>query len=208
MIPQNRALTNSGRGSGPRTLAAALAVGLCALASCGDDEALVDPSERLCGGETGVGVLVEGRANALELCVDDSDVSVVLTALNRYDVAAQFANADGVFQVRMVFAVRSFPANLRLVSSIGEATNDPNAAWLYYQEIPDGGDPIESTVVTGGTFRLTFVDEDVAAGVFSDVVFEMNDIATGDPAGTRQFAEGIFSISTDVPAATALLAAP
>jgi hypothetical protein len=172
---------------------------LVVVAACGDDENPVDPNERLCGGETGVGLLIEGRAEALEFCVDDADVSVLLTALNRYDVEAHVTNTDGTFVMRMVFAVQSFPVDLRVTDQLSEATSDPSAVWLHYEELPAGGDPIESFVVDGGSFRLSFVDEDVAAGVLSGVSFQMRDIATSDPAGTREFSDGMFSISTKEP---------
>lgn len=172
---------------------------LVALAACGDDGDLVDPNERLCGGETGVGLLIEGRAEPLEFCVGDPDVSAILTALNRYDVEAHVANNDGTFVMRMVFAVQSFPVDLRVTDQLSVATSDPGTVWLYYEEVPLGGDPIESFVVDAGSFRLTFVDEDVAAGVLSGVAFQMRDIATSDPVGTRQFSDGIFSISIKEP---------
>jgi len=167
--------------------------------ACGDDGNPVDPNERLCGGETGIGLLIEGRAEPLEFCVDDADVPVILTQFNRYDVEAHVANNDGTFVMRMVFAVQSAPVDLRVTDSLSEATSDPSAVWIYYEEVPVGGDPIESFVVDAGSFRLTFVDEDVAAGVLSGVAFQMRDVTTGDPAGTRQFSDGMFSISVKEP---------
>ncbi len=183
--------------------AGALVVFILMLVGCGDDGNPVDPDQRLCNGETGLGLLIEGRADPLEFCVDDPDVSVVLTSQNRYDVQAQVSTSAGVFVVRMVFAVRAFPATLRVTDSLSEAVNDPNAVWLYYEEIPAGGDPIESFVVDQGSFTLSFVDENVATGVLRGVAFDMRDFATGDPAGQRAFAEGIFSISTKEPTAAA-----
>jgi len=198
MIAQSGHPTNT-----PHFARVAVATALLVVtASCGDDGNPVDPDERLCNGETGVGLLIEGRAQPLEFCVDDPDVSVLLTALNRYDVAADVTNADGTFVVRMVFAVQGFPVDLRVTESLSEATSDPSAVWLYYEEVPAGGDPIESFAVDGGDFRLSFVDEDVAAGLLAGVAFQMRDIATGDPAGTRAFADGMFSISVKDPTVT------
>ena len=199
MIAYARASTNS-RPHIPIILV--LLAGVAAAVSCSDDSNPVDPNGRLCGGETGLGVLIEGRAEPFEFCVDDDNVGAVLTAENRYDVGAQVSNDAGDFVVRMVFAVRQFPANLRIVDTLAEATTDIDAVWLYYEEVPPGGDPIESFAANGGTFALGFVDEEVASGTFKNVTFSMRDFATGDPVGERQFADGIFSISIKVPAAT------
>ncbi|HXV12630.1 MAG TPA: hypothetical protein VEC56_00360 [Candidatus Krumholzibacteria bacterium] len=202
-------ITQRGRPTNTCRTAWAVAAGafILMLAGCGDEGDPVDPDGRLCDGETGVGLLIEGRADPLEFCVDDPDVSVVLTSQNRYDVQAQVSNGAGVFVVRMVFAVRSFPATLRITEDLAEAVADIDAVWLYYQEIPAGGDPIESFVVDAGTFTLSFVDEDVATGVIRGVVFDMRDFTTGDPAGQREFSEGIFSISTKEPTAAPRVAA-
>lgn len=180
----------------------ALVASASGLVSCSDDDNSVNPNGRLCGGETGLGVLIEGRAEPFEFCVDDDNVGAVLTAENRYDVGAQVSSDDGDFVVRMVFAVRDFPATLRVVDTLAEATTDIDAVWLYYEEVPPGGDPIESFASDGGTFTLGFVDEEVATGTFKNVTFSMRDFSTGDPAGERQFADGIFSISVKVPTAS------
>lgn len=196
-------ITQRGRPTNPRHggRTAALAALLLLIGACGKDDP-ADPGRRLCGGETGVGLLIQGRADPLEFCVDDPDVSVVLTSQNRYDVRAEVSTPDGTFVVRMVFAVRSFPAMLRVTDSLAETTSDPGTVWLYYEEIPAGGNPIESFAVQGGSFTLSFVDPDVATGVLKSVVFDMRDFSSGDPAGRRTFADGMFSISTKEPAAS------
>jgi hypothetical protein len=171
------------------------------LASCGKDSG-VDPDERLCNGEAGLGAAIQGRAEPLEFCLDDGDVSVLLTSLDRYDIAARLTTADGDFQIRMVFAVRSdFPVSLIPVSTIGEATADPGNVWIYYEEVPDGADAIESLEVTGGSFRLTFSDEDVLAGTIEGINFTMHDVSSGDEAGKRRISEGFFSLSVKSPTA-------
>jgi hypothetical protein len=188
----------------PRRFACAAACALLVAASaCSDEGDPLDPDGRLCNGETGIGLLIEGRADPLEFCVDDPDVSVVLTSQNRYDVAAQVSNSEGDFLVRMVFAVQNFPVTLRITPTLSEAIADPSAVWVYYEEIPSGGDPIESFAVDSGSFTLSFIDEDVATGLLRNVTFDMRDIASGDPAGQRVFSEGMFSISTKEPTAVA-----
>lgn len=184
-----------------------LAAFLLMTTACGDEGNLVNPDDRLCNGETGVGLLIEGRASPFEFCVDDPDVSVVLTSENRYDVSAQVSNSEGDFVVRMVFTVRAFPATLRVTENLSEAVADPDAVWLYYQEIPAGGDPIESFAINGGSFTLSFVDEDVATGLIENVTLGMRDFATGDPVDTRVFSDGMFSISTKDPTAVVPVAA-
>ncbi len=196
MITQRRRRTNT-RYRGLAALAALLLI-----VACGEDDPF-DPDQRLCGGETGVGLRIAGRADPFEFCVDDPDVSVVLTSQNRYDVRAEVTSADGTFVVRMVFAVQSFPAALRVTADLAEATSDPGAVWLYYQEIPTGEDPVESFAVDGGSFTLSFVDENVATGTLKNVRFQMRDFTTGDPVGSRTFTEGMFSISVKPPTAVA-----
>ena len=199
MIAYARSATNSRH---YMSVIVVLLIGAAGITGCSDDSNPVDPNGRLCGGETGLGVLVEGRAEPFEFCVDDDNVGAVLTAENRYDVGAQVSTDDGDFVVRMVFAVRQFPATLRVVDTLAEATSDLDAVWLYYEEVPAGGDPIESFEANGGTFALGFVDEEVASGTFKNVTFSMRDFTTGDPAGERKFTDGIFSISVKVPTAT------
>jgi hypothetical protein len=202
MILQSDRPTNTLR----RVLLAAAAV-LLVVTACGDEGDPLDPSERLCNGETGLGLLIEGRADPVEFCVDDEDVSAFVTNIDRYDVAAQVSTPDGDLVVHMVFAVRSFPATLHITPLLSEAIADPAAVYLYYQEIPDGGGPpIESFAIAKGTFTLAFVDADVATGTMSGVVFEMRNITTGDPAGQREFSEGMFSISSKDPTAATVTA--
>jgi hypothetical protein len=197
MILQSDGFTNTRR----RALLAATAL-LLVVAACGDEGDPVDPNQRLCNGETGLGLLIEGRADPVEFCVDDEDVSAFVTIVDRYDVAAQITAPEGDFVVHMVFAVRSFPATLHITPSLSEAIADPAAVFLYYQEIPDGGGPpIESFAIDKGTFTLSFVDADVATGTLSGVVFDMRNVTTGDPAGQREFSEGMFSISSKDPTA-------
>jgi len=180
--------------------AAALAF-FAAVAGCSDDPPT--EADALCGGDFGVGLRVEGNAQPLEVCVSDADVSALLTSLSRYDVAAQMETDDGIYQLRMVFAQHSdFPLSLRIVNSISEATADPGAAWVYYEEIPGSGQPIGSTAVTGGTFRLSYSDDKIAVGFFDNVDLSMEEVLTGDPAGKRRIVRGEFSISVEGGATT------
>jgi hypothetical protein len=178
---------------------AALAL-LAAVAGCSDDPPA--GGDALCGGDFGVGLRVEGNAQPLEVCVSDADVSALLTSLARYDVAAQMTTDDGVYQLRMVFAQHAdFPLSLRVVNTIAEAISDAGAVWVYYEEIPQGAQPIESAAVTGGTFRLSYSDDKIAVGYFDNVDLTMEEVLTGDPAGKRRIVRGEFSISVEGTAA-------
>jgi len=200
MIAHRRQSTNASRAPA-RDFALGVAVACLALAACAKDDP-AGTGEPLCGGEPGVGVRIEGRADPLDVCVSDAAADVLLTASSRYDVSAQMVTDDGVYQLRMVFAQRSdFPVTLRVVNSITEATSDPDAAYVYYEELPDGGTPIESSTIVGGRFRLTFSDDQVAAGTMENITFEMSDLLNGDPAGQRKIVEGFFSLSVEPPVA-------
>jgi hypothetical protein len=182
----------------------ALALCTLLLAACSDDDPAVD-EDALCPGESGVGIRVEGRAETLDVCVSDAAVDALLTSESHYDVTARLTlDDDSVVQLRLVFTQRpDAPVNLRLVDSITEATNDPGTVYVSYQEVPGTGSPIQSTAITGGTFRLTFNDDKVAAGTMEDVGLNMSSVQTGDPAGTRQIVEGFFSVSVSPAAVTA-----
>ena len=205
MISQPRTSTNpllrNRRAS--RGVAAGLLILAAFLGACGGSDSGVDPGERLCNGEAGLGALIQGRAEPLEFCLDDDDVSVTITAFDRYDITAGMDTPDGVFRMRMVFALRpDFPVSLVPVATLDEALMYPGRAWIYYEETPDGGDAIASLEVTGGSFRLGFNDENVLTGMLEDVTLTMRDPATGDFVGTRKIAEGFFSLSVKAQDAT------
>ncbi|HEX5132037.1 MAG TPA: hypothetical protein VFX92_06080 [Candidatus Krumholzibacteria bacterium] len=174
---------------------------LAILVACGDDNG-VDPGERLCGGQAGLGVRVEGKAEPLDICLDDVDVSVAITALDRYDVSGLLQTSSGVYQVQMVFAIRpDAPVALYPVQTINEAVSNPDAVWIYYQEAPNSGDTIESLEVTGGSFQLSFSDANVLAGTFEGITLTMHDIQSGDAVGKRKLAQGFFSLTVKSPTA-------
>lgn len=194
--------TKSSRGPLRIFLLAALAAGACALPACSDDDPTAS-GEPLCGGDTGVGLRVEGRAEPLEVCVSDQAVDALLTAEDRYDVAATMITGDGNYQLRLVFAKRGdFPVTLRVTNSITEVIYDEGAAYVYYEELPDGQTPIETDVILGGRFRLTYSDDTSTTGTLENITMEMRSMLNGDPAGQRKITEGYFSVTMEQPAAS------
>lgn len=183
-----------------RFLAGSLLAGLL-ITGCSEDDPV--DSKNLCAGESGVGLRVEGRAEPLDVCVSDTAVDALLTSENHYDVSAQLNLDDGsLVQVHIVFTKNpTVPVSLRLVSTSSEAQNDPTTAYVFYQEAPGGGTPIQSTLITGGSFRVTFNDDQVAVGTMENVAMDMTNVLTGDPAGERRISEGFFSVSVTPPAA-------
>jgi len=196
MIMHGAVITNASR-----RLLAGVTLATLALGCSKDDPA--QAGDPLCPGEAGVGLRVEGRAEPLDVCIGDNSVDALLTSSSHYDVSAQVTVDDGTaFQLRMVFTHRpDAPVTLRLVNSITEATNDPDAVYVYYEEFPDGGTPIETNVLLSGKFRLTFNDDTVAAGTMENIGMDMANVLTGAPAGTRNIAEGFFSVSVGPSAA-------
>jgi hypothetical protein len=202
MILQRRAFTNLGGWIVP-------AIAALFLLGCSKDNPVAN-KDALCPGESGVGIRVEGRAQPLDVCIADTAVDALLTTSSHYDVSAQLTlDDDSVVQLRMVFTHRGdAPVSLRLVNSITEATSDPATAYVYYEEAPSGGTPIQSSLIRGGSFRVTFNDNKVAAGTMENIQMDMSNVLTGDPAGARKIVEGFFSVSvtapvTDSPSATA-----
>lgn len=180
-------------------LAGALLAGLV-ITGCSQDDPVNTKS--LCAGESGVGLRVEGRAEPLDMCVSDTAVDALLTSDNHYDMSAQLSLDDGsLLQVRIVFTHRpDVPVSLRLVNSSTEALSDPSTAYVFYEEAAGGGTPIQSTLITGGSFRVTFNDDKVAVGTMENVAMDMTNVLTGDPAGERRISEGFFSVSVTPPA--------
>ena len=189
-----------------RFIAGSLLAGLLITACSKDDP--VD-SKSLCAGESGVGLRVEGRAEPIDMCVPDTAADALLTSDDHYDVSAQLNLDDGsLLLVRIVFTRRpTVPVNLRLVNSSTEALSDPSTAYVHYEEAPGGGTPIQSTLITGGSFRVTFNDDTVAVGTMENVAMDMTNVLTGDPSGERRIAEGFFSVTVTPPAAASSSAA-
>lgn len=174
----------------PLVAAAALLV-----LACGEKEAPVEPSARVCGAaESGVGLRVKGRASPIDVCVSDDAAAVSITVDNYYSVTARMVSGGDIFEVQLLFPKRDdFPTALAVTGDLSAL--DSESAWIYYQEIPESGDAIESELVTEGGFNLGFAGEDVVTATLRDVALNMRRQSDGEAAGTRLIEEGFLSVS-------------
>jgi len=184
----------------PKSLSVAAVIALAALAlfaACGEKEDPVKPVDRLCGGETGVGLRVKGRASPLDVCVADPDVDMSITTINLeeyYDLTARMVSGGDIFEIQLLFPKRAdFPVGLTPIGTL--AALDTDSAWIYYQEIPQSGEAIESDLVTAGAFHLGFAASDVATATLDGISLTMVRKSDGQPAGTRLIEEGFLSVS-------------
>ena len=181
-----------------KSLSVAALIALIALApACGKKEDPAKPEDRLCGGETGVGLRVKGRASPLDVCVADPDVDMGITTINLdeyYDLTARMVSGGDIFEIQLLFPKRpDFPVDLAPTGAL--AALDTDSAWIYYQEIPQSGEAIESELVTAGAFHLGFAASDVATATLTGISLTMVRKSDGQPAGTRLIEEGFLSVS-------------
>jgi len=173
-------------------LAALIALG------CGKEEDPVNPSNRLCQGEAGFGARVVGRAEPVDVCLDDADVTTLYTVVpGRYYVTARSTQGGTTFELQMTFNESGTQASLTPTGVPSDVDTQPDAVWIYYAEIPAQGSAIESDAVTGGVFTLGFGDDTAVAGQFSSITLDMIDRATSLKVGERIISEGFFSLLTD-----------
>jgi len=133
----------------------------------------------------------------VELCAGSDSVSAILTPGGRYDVTVTFASGGTHHELQMVMRQRDdWPAKLTVTDSLSEVSSNPDAVWIYYQEVPVGGAALESYSVSGGTFTLSFSDEKVAAGTMSGVSLRVRETGTTVDAGARLISEGFFTFAT------------
>lgn len=177
------------------TLFCALALGL---AGCSDDSPEQGIAEGPCPGEAGFGARVSVDDGPIDVCVPDDEVWTVLTSDGWYDVTVDMIAGDGtVYSFHLAFPNHDTSRALNVTGDLAEARADPNGAWFYYREDPEGSSGIESAGVVSGSFRLGFSDGTVVAGRFEQLELEMQTVVTRDAAGTRMVLEGFFSILVD-----------
>jgi hypothetical protein len=169
--------------------------------ACSEQSPVDGKASGPCPGESGFGARLAGQAEArdqVDICVHDDSVLTVFNSFGRYDVTARMTGDDGtIYEFQMMFPHRSSARALHLTGNLAEALADPDGAWFYYRDTPDGDSGVESVAVTAGTFHLGYSDTKVVAGMFSHVELELETVNSDRGAGTRTIVEGFFSILTD-----------
>lgn len=181
-------------------LAATLAALLLIAPSCGDDGNPVDPDDRLCGGEAGFAALVAGRASPLELCTSNDDAITTFSgATGNYSIQATMQAGGDLFQFDLEVPHHDdLSVVLTLTGDPAAAGSDRFAVWIYYQELPDGGEDLESYQIDGGTFTLSYSDTNVLTATFEDVILKMRtQESTPEDRGSRVVERGFISLSVN-----------
>ena len=178
----------------------ALALGSVGLSGCSDDSSRVD-GNKLCRGESGFGARIEGTPSTIDMCVSDAATLVELIPVgideSRYLITAEFVSDSLTIQCQVGFFLQpAYPVTLSLTADRGLAESDPGSAWFYYQETKLGTYDVVSSAVTG-TFSVVFNDSSIAVATFSSMLVELEDVSTGDPAGSRTVSEGYVSVTRE-----------
>jgi len=183
----------------PLLLRAALAGALVGAPACGKNNP-VDTGTPLCGGSSGFGARVVGRSEPVDICVSDRDASVVITTGDHYSVNVTKVTSEATFDFYVVFPVigQEAPEILTFHDDLGAALVDPLGVYLYYQETPKQGDPIESVQITDGTFTLSFSAGDILTATMNGVTMKMKTTGSSpQDAGTRTIEKGFMSLGVD-----------
>lgn len=176
-----------------------LAVLALLLVSCGDNDDPVNPGDRLCGGESGFATRVEGRSSPVEVCSSDNSTFVAYSTGNRYAIQATTTLNSTLFQFDLEVPHRTdFPVVLTPTHDQAVAASDDFLVWLYYQEVPQSGEELESYEITGGSFTLSFSDTNVLTATFENITMKIRTQSTPpEDRGTRLLKEGFISLSVD-----------
>ncbi|MDH3216070.1 MAG: hypothetical protein OEN01_07235 [Candidatus Krumholzibacteria bacterium] len=167
-------------------------------AGCGDDRSQVDP-DKLCRSGAGVGARIRGTPEPLDMCVSNNQTqtSFAPAPTYRYDVAATTVSDSVEITIGISFQVHAMqPQQLNITSDISEAFSDPDGAWFFYREVKTGMYDYATTNVTG-VFTLAISDQNVAAGTFTELRIDLEDVSDGTPAGSRIISEGFFNVTPD-----------
>ena len=177
-----------------------IAISLVLASGCGSDSDVVDPSEKLCRGNSGFATRISGTPEPIEMCVsDEQTLTTYLPGSGslgpRYVSIAAFSVDSLQIEIEISFFVHSAtPVSLEPTSNRALAENNPGAVLFVYRETKLGDYEYEPGTVSGA-FILTLSDESVAAATFSDLNIELDDAANGTAAATRVISEGYLLIS-------------
>ena len=167
---------------------------------CSDDSKGVDPSDRLCRGESGFAAAITGGPTPVEMCVSDQATVanyVPFQDTARYEIRAVFVSDSLTIEVELSFFVQPTPpTTLTLTTNQAQAESDPGAVWIFYRETKLGTYDYVAATVTG-VFTVTFNDPSVAVGTFAGVEMALDDVVSGDPVGSRSINEGYVSVTAE-----------
>jgi hypothetical protein len=168
--------------------------------ACGKDNPS-DPGAALCGGDSGFGARVIGRADPVDVCVADDKVTTFLTIEDNYSVHAAMTAGGVTFDFELLFHHRDdFPVAMTLHDDIGAALADEFGVYILYQETPAQGEALESYQVTGGTFNLGFTQSDrsVVTAEMNNVTLRMRTTGSNpEDRGTRSIEKGFLTLNVD-----------
>jgi len=168
--------------------------------ACGKDNPS-DPAAALCGGNSGFGARVIGRADPVDVCVSDDKATTLLTVDDNYSVHAVMTAGGVTFDFELLFHHRDdAPVVMTLHDDLGAALADEFGVYIHYQETPTQGEALESYQVTGGTFTLGFTtgDRSVVTATMSNVTLRMRTTGSNpEDRGTRSIEKGFLSLSID-----------
>ncbi|UCG52457.1 MAG: hypothetical protein JSW58_02590 [Candidatus Latescibacterota bacterium] len=172
------------------------------LPACSDETDIIDPSEKLCRGASGLGARISGP-EPIEMCVSDQETSTEYVPpghglpVSHYETVSVYSAGGLTIEIQTQFFEQDiWPRTLNITGNLAEAEADPDAAWFFYRETKEGEYEYTSATVTGA-FTLTFNDQFVAVATFSNLEILLEDTATQTDAGMRRISEGYISVNVD-----------
>ncbi len=178
-----------------------IAISLVLTFGCGNDSDVVDPSEKLCRGNSGFAARISGTPEPIEMCVSDEQTLTTYVPGSgnlgpRYVSIAAFLVDSLQIEIEISFFVHSAtPVSLEPTSNRALAESNPGTVLFVYREAKLGDYEYEPGTVSG-VFTLTLSDESLATATFSDLTIELNDAANGTAVATRVISEGYLLISS------------
>ncbi len=193
----HRRFSRSSLASSYTRLALAFALACAGLVACGNQDQGVNPQDRLCGGEAGVGLDVDDGAGGFEFCASNAEVATSVDAGGAWDVSARHTAGSRTVTFRMRFVVHlDAPASLNVTSDPAAAAADPDGVWIDWEEVTAAGDTLVTRDALGGSFTLGFSDARAAAGTMSSIRVELRRPGGSSAVATRTIRSGFFSLAS------------